>query len=91
MRFGDIDPSKPVKLPWELKHVKPTGFCPVQGLVELMNYIFNNVASLRCFALYNGIHGFEKVLVAHIAQDTGTVTIKSGERILVTRKDSYTT
>ncbi|PVH38473.1 hypothetical protein PAHAL_5G267200 [Panicum hallii] len=42
MRLADIDPSKPVKLP---RLVKATGFCPVQDLVELSNYILNTVAS----------------------------------------------
>uniref|UniRef100_A0A0A9DYP5 F-box domain-containing protein n=1 Tax=Arundo donax TaxID=35708 RepID=A0A0A9DYP5_ARUDO len=71
-----IDPSKLVELPrhchQNIKHVKITGFCPITELVEMIFYILENAASLQCLTLDNRIHGFEKVSVARIAQDTGT-------------------
>ncbi|CAL4975606.1 unnamed protein product [Urochloa decumbens] len=71
-----IDPSKLVKLPkhchQNIKHVKITGFCPIKELLELTFYILEDAASLRWLTLDCRIHGFEKDLVAHITQDTGT-------------------
>ncbi|RLN22311.1 uncharacterized protein C2845_PM07G13680 [Panicum miliaceum] len=89
MRLGDIDPSKlPTHCHQQFMLVMDTGFRP--DLAELFYYILNYVASLRCLTLDYRIQGFEKVLVAHIAQDIGTVVIKSCGRIFVTSKDSST-
>ncbi|KAK3164637.1 hypothetical protein QOZ80_1AG0022220 [Eleusine coracana subsp. coracana] len=71
-----IDPSKIIELPKRchenIKHVKITGFGPIQELVELVFYILENAVMLQCLTLDYRIHGFEKVLLACIAQDIGT-------------------
>lgn len=71
-----IDPSKFMAVPTHchqnIKHVKITGFCPIQELVELILYILENAVALECLTLDYRIHGFGKTLVARIAQDTET-------------------
>ncbi|KAK3164641.1 hypothetical protein QOZ80_1AG0022280 [Eleusine coracana subsp. coracana] len=71
-----IDPSKITVFRrhchQNIKHVKITGFCPIQELVELIFCILENAVLLQCLTLDYRIHDFGKVLVARIAQDTGT-------------------